>query len=117
MYVNRHSKLFGLTLWSLLSIWAAFGSFEFAEAIEVLDEIVTRNATHQDLDEQALAQLASGIKSDVLALDAVRCATCSIAFVSATPSCNALTYRQSPDLIIHGPPFLPRYQQFSVYRI
>ena len=117
MYVNRHSKLFRLTLWSLLSIWAAFGSFEFAEAIEVLDEIVTGDATHQDLDEQALAQLASGIKSDVPALDAVPCASCSITFVSATPSCKTVTYQQSPDLITPGPPFLPLYQQFSVYRI
>lgn len=117
MCMNRHIKLFQFTLWSLLSIWAAFGSFELAEAIELLHEITTEDATHQDLDEEALAELASSIKSDSPILDALHDPCDAVALTSATPSLGAVSLRPWNARSMHGPSFLPLYQQFSVYRI
>lgn len=117
MCMKQHFTLFKFTLWSLLSIWTAFGLCEFSEAVELLDEITTEDATHQDLDEETLAQLASSMKSDMPVFDAFHFPSYSIAPTSATPSLSAVLLVQWTCLVAHGPPFLPLYQQFSVYRI
>ena len=79
MRIERSLKLINLSVWCLLSIWLAFGACELAEASELLDEILAEDATHQDLDEQALVQLGSGIRSAVPAIQMVCCVSSTAA--------------------------------------
>ena len=109
--------LIQFTVWTLLSIWAAFGSFELCEAIELLDETVTEDATHQDLDEEALVRLACSIKSDNPIGNPGLVPHSFIVLTSPTPAPSIVIFPKSTDLITHAPPFVPLYQQFSVYRI
>src|SRR5215467_1737792 len=79
--------LFRSILWSLLCLWVFFGCLELAEQLHVVEESVAEDQTHQDLDEDALIQLASGLKSDGVGLCTAQCAsaTVDIAALLCTP--------------------------------
>jgi hypothetical protein len=109
MHTKPHFGLFQFTLWTLLSISAAFGSFELAEAIEFLHEITTEDATHQDLDEEALAQLASSIKSETPCIDALHAPCDAVTLRSAAPSFSPGILKQVNTRRTHDPSFLPLY--------
>jgi hypothetical protein len=117
MSKKQRLDLVHFTVWTLVSIWAAFGSFELCEAVELLDETVTEDATHQDLDEEALVRLACSIKSDNPVGNPGLVPHSFIVLTSLTPSPSIDIFPKSTDLVSHAPAFLPLYQQFSVYRI
>lgn len=115
--MKHHCTLFKFTLWSLLSIWIAFGLCEFLEATELLHETPTTEGAQQDLDEEALAQLSSAIKSNVPVFDAWHFTSHPLASAYATPALSAVNLTPWTPQAGHGPPGLPLYQQISVYRI
>lgn len=90
MLLHRRTAFLSLTIWCLLISWLCFGGLELLEQVNLMPEVA-------DLDEAALSQLASGLKSDVPSLDAPY---------------NILLAKMA-----HSPPSLRLHQQLSVYRI
>ena len=106
-----------LTIWCLLASWLCFASLELLEQVNLVPETAAEDQDGQDLDEAALSQLASGLKSEVPSLDAT-CGT-PLAKEGAEPVvCLSLhTVHQLGRLIVHRSPSLRLHQQLSVYRI
>ena len=90
MLLHRRTAVLSLTIWCLLISWLCFGGLELLEQVNLMPEVA-------DLDEAALSQLASGLKSDVPSLDA--------------------PYHIPVAKMVHSPPSLRLHQQLSVYRI
>jgi hypothetical protein len=90
MFLHRRTAILSLTIWCLLISWLCFGGLELLEQVNLMPEVA-------DLDEAALLQLASGLKSDVPRLDA--------------------PYNIPLVRMVHSPPSLRLHQQLSVYRI
>jgi len=90
MLLHRRTAVLSLTIWCLLISWLCFGGLELLEQVNLIPEVA-------DLDEAALSQLASGLKSDVPSLDA--------------------PYNIPLAKMVHSPPSLRLHQQLSVYRI
>ncbi len=112
MRLNPHARAFCLTLWCLLLLWMFFGALVMAEELQVITETAAED--QEDLDEEALSLLASGLKSTVLPLQIP-----SFAF-SATVSESLLSVfiaHAFMPLELHDPPSRPLYQRLSVYRI
>ena len=108
--MNRRAPGFNVTLHCLLSLWLFFGCLELVEQLQVIPETGVEDQTGQDQDEDALSDLASGLRSDVpllLAGDNNPEASISVSLIRVDQPT-----RQNPP-----PPSLPLYQQFSVYRI
>ena len=108
--MNRRAPVFNLTLHSLLFLWLFFGCLELVEQLQLVPETGVEDQTGQDQDEDALSELASGLRSDVPLLltgDNNREPTISVSLTRV----NQFTYPNPP------PPSLPLYQQCSVYRI
>ncbi|HXX76036.1 MAG TPA: hypothetical protein VEI50_12980 [Nitrospiraceae bacterium] len=117
MLTDRSRPIFGLTIWCLLVLWLFFGGLELAEQLHFVPDTVAEDQEDQDLDEDALSQLASGLKSDVASLGAPDNAAVIIAVADPTVTIAFPTVHQLERLMWHGPPSLPLYQQLSVYRI
>jgi hypothetical protein len=90
MLLHRRTAVLSLTIWCLLISWLCFGGLELLEQVNLMPEVA-------DLDEAALSQLASGLKSDVPSIDA--------------------PYNIPLAKMVHSPPSLRLHQQLSVYRI
>jgi hypothetical protein len=90
MLLHRRTAILSLTIWCLLISWLCFGGLQLLEQVNLMPEVA-------DLDEAALSQLASGLKSDVPSLDA--------------------PYNIPLAKMVHSPPSLRLHQQLSVYRI
>lgn len=117
MRLNRRTSLFGFTLWSLLATWMFFGCLELIEESQIIPAITEDAQEGEDYDAEALAQLASGLKSDLLhvaTLSSIR-----ILSIVVQPAITLSTSLVCPcaQFVRHGPPSLPLYQQLSVYRI
>jgi len=117
MFLNRRAPVFGLALWCLLSLWIFFGCLELAEQLHFVSEIVAEDQEHQDQDDAALSQLASGLKSDVPSLGAPCCVSLFGQVAEPAFSISLNTIHQLQRLMLYGPSSLPLYQQLSVYRI
>lgn len=65
MRITHRTPVVQLTIWGLLSLWLFFGGLELAEDVHFVPE-----TTAADLDQEALSQLASGLKPDVLSVGA-----------------------------------------------
>jgi hypothetical protein len=117
MLMNRRTPVFGLTLWCLFSVWLGFGCLELAEQLHAVPETAAEDQGGQDLDEEALAQLASGLKSDVPSLGAPGYASVIVEVVEPAFSISLNTAHQLKRRLLHDPPSLPLHQQLSVYRI
>jgi hypothetical protein len=118
MVMDRSTPAVKVILRCLLLLWMFFGGLELAEQLHVVPESVAEDQEGQDLDEEALSQLASGLKSDVPSLSAPGDASVIIAVAEATSSISSFTTaRQLEQLTQHDPPALPLYQQLCVYRI
>ena len=115
--MNRRTPVFGLTLWCLLSLWIFFGCLELAEQLHVIPETAAEDQARQDLAEEAMSQLASGLKSNVPSLGARGYTFVTAEVAEPAFSISVDTVHQLKGLIRHRPPSLPLYQQFSVYRI
>ena len=117
MLMNRRTPVFCRTLWCLLSVWLAFGCLELAEQLHAVPEAAGEDQGGQDLDEEALAQLASGLKSDVPSLGAPGFAPVTVEHGEPAFSISLNTAHQLKRRLLHDPPSLPLHQQLSVYRI
>lgn len=117
MLLDRRRPVFGLTLWCLFSLWIVFGCLELAEQLHVVPEITAEDQEHQDLDEEALSQLASGLKSDMPSLGAPGYDFVTAELAEPTSSIFLDTAHQLKRLMQHRLPSLPLHQQLSVYRI
>lgn len=107
--MTRRTSVFGLTLWCLLSLWLFFGGLELAEQVHVVPETA--------VDEAALVQWASGLKSDVPGGGASSQASVAPAVAGPAFPLSSNTVHQLTRLVLHGSPSLPLHQHLSVYRI
>jgi len=64
--MTHRGRLFVLLAWSLLSLWMMYGGLELAEELHGVEKV---GVCVHDLDMDALIQLASGLRSDVLMLE------------------------------------------------
>ena len=115
--MNRRTRVFGLTLRCLLSVWLGFGCLELAEQFNLVPEAGAEDQAEQDLDRDALSQLASGLKPDVPSLEVRGCVSVPSTVTESTCAMSLNTIHQLKPLLLHGPPSLPLHQQLSVYRI
>jgi len=117
MLGHRRTVLLSLTIWSLLASWVCFGSLELLEQVNFIPETAAEDQTGQDLDEAALSQLASGLKSDVPSLDVPRGTPLAEEGTEPVVWLSSHTVLQLDRLIVHSPPSLRLHQQISIYRI
>ena len=115
MVLNRRVRVFNLTLQCLLSLWLFFGCLELVEQLQLVPETGVEDQTGQDQDEEALSQLASGLKPCVPILLAGD--NPSVILGSSEPTVSVWFATFDPFTRQNPPPSLPLYQQISVYRI
>ena len=115
--MNRRTRVFDLTLRCLLSVWLGFGCLELAEQFNLVPEVSAEDQAEQDLDRDALSQLASGLKSDVPSLGARGSVSVLSAVTESISAISLNTIHQLKPPLLHDPPSLPLHQQLSVYRI
>ena len=117
MPMHRRTPVLCLTIWCLLASWLCFGGLELLEQVNLIPETAAEVQDGQDLDEAALLQLASGLKSDVPSLDRA-CGTPLAKEGAESAVCLSLhTVHQLGRLMVHRSPSLRLHQQLSVYRI
>jgi hypothetical protein len=117
MRMHRPTPILCLTIWCLLVSWLCFGGLELLEQVNLIPESAAEDQDGQDLDEAALSQLASGLKSEVPSLDAA-CGT-TLTKEDAEPAVWLFMHTVSHlgRLMVHSSPSLRLHQQLSVYRI
>jgi len=115
--MHRRTAVLCLTIWCLLASWLCFGGLELLEQVNLIQEVAAEDQDSQDLDEAALSQLASGLKSDVPSLDAPY--GTPLAKEGAEPAVwlSLNTVHQLGRLMVHWSPSLRLHQQLSIYRI
>jgi hypothetical protein len=117
MLMNCRTVVLNLTIWCLLASWLCFSSLELLELVNLIPETMAEAQDGQDLDEAALSQFASGLKSDVPSLDTpwgtplAKTVTEPAVWLSLHPA------HQFGKVTVHSPPSLRLHQQVSVYRI
>ncbi|MGC4095699.1 MAG: hypothetical protein QM706_01170 [Nitrospira sp.] len=117
MRLTRSTSLFGFTLWSLLATWMFFGCLELIEESQIIPAITEEAQEGEDYDAEALAQLASGLKSDLFDVGTLSSIQILSVLVQPTVTLSTSPARPCVQLVRHGPASLPLYQQLSVYRI
>jgi hypothetical protein len=115
--MNRRISVVGLTIWCLLASWLCFSGLELLEQVNLIPETAAEDQDDQDLDEAALTQLASGLRSDVPSLDML-CGTPLAKEVTESAVClSAHTGSHFGKLRVPSSPSLRLHQHLSVYRI
>ncbi len=117
MPIHRRTVVLCLTIWCLLASWFCFGGLELLEQVNLVPETAAEDQDGQDLDEAALSQLASGLKSDVPSLDVSYGAPLVQKDVEQAVWFSIRTVHQLGRLMVHRSPSLRLHQQLSVYRI
>ena len=115
--MNRPTAVLCLTIWCLLASWFCFGGLELLEQVNLIPETAAEDQDGQDLDEAALSQLASGLKSDVSSLDFPCCTPLPKGGAEPAVWLSLHTVHQLDRLMVHSPPSLRLHQQLSIYRI
>src|SRR3569832_1706674 len=64
MFMDRGASIIRPTMWGLLSLRMFFGCLELVEESRIIPALTEDAQEGEDVDEAALAQLASGLKSD-----------------------------------------------------
>ena len=101
------------TAWCLLAFWLFFSGLEFAEVLAVAGDLpAAEEAAELDLDQEALEQLASGIKPAVPFIDSPPGQPVAIA--GTIPIVRFDEPARDERLL---PPPLRLHQRLSVYRI
>ena len=115
--MHRPTAVLSLTIWCLLASWLCFGGLELLEQVNLIQEAAAEDQEGQDLDEAALSQLASGLRSEVPSLDGA-CGT-PLGKEGAEPAvwCSMRSVHHLGMLMVHWFPSLPLHQQISIYRI
>ncbi|WP_447972225.1 hypothetical protein [Nitrospira sp. Kam-Ns4a] len=104
--LNRRLPVFFLIAWGLLAAWLLYGGLELAEELQLL---VKSQPCAQDLDMEALLQLASGLRSDaspledrpILSRTADVVASASLISVSTVARENRQRIQTVPSLRLH----------------
>ena len=99
-----------LTIWCLLFSWLCFGGLELLEQLNFMAEV-------EDLDEEALLQVASGLKSEFSSHDDTFSASVANEAAESVVWLSVATAHPFVRLMVHSPPSLRLHQQLSVYRI
>jgi hypothetical protein len=99
---------------SLLSLWLLYGGLELAEELHVLMKV---QPCAQDLDMEALLQLASGLKPDVPALETPTVQSDTGHTVESAFLIPAHTIRREHRQVQLALSSLRLHQRLSVYRI
>ena len=112
--MNRRSSVLLLTIWCLLSAWLLFGCLELGEELKLL---VKAQTCAQDLDMEALLQLASGLKPDVPTVG--NGPEVSVAAETVQSPCLLSTHTRCWEhpRAVQVFPSLRLHQHLSVYRI
>ncbi len=113
MLLNHQWAVFRRTTWCLFVLWILFGGMELAEQAHVISELAGEDQQDSDQDEDALAQLSSGLRSEVPSLT-VSPFGLAVITMPELVACYG-SARQQP--LVHGPPSLRLHQSISVYRI
>jgi hypothetical protein len=117
MPMHRRAPVLCLTIWCLFASWLCFGGLELLEQVNLIPETAAEDQDGQDLDEAALSQLASGLKSEVSSLNCA-CGTPLVKEGAEPAVCLSLhPVHQLGRLMVHNPPSLRLHQRLSVYRI
>lgn len=117
MPMHRPTSVLCLTVWCLLASWLCFGGLELLEQVNLIPEVAAEDQDGQDLDEAALSQLASGLKSDVPSLDVPYNAPLAKEGVEPAVWLSLHTGHQLGRRMVHDPSSRRLHQQLSVYRI
>jgi hypothetical protein len=117
MRMPRRTLILSLTVGCLLASWLCFGCLEFLEQVNVIQESAAEDQSGQDLDEAALTQLASGLKSDVPRVDVPRGTSLTKEVAEPAAQLSLHTVHQFDRVIVDTPPSLRLHQQLRVYRI
>jgi len=110
MQTECRRRLILVTCWGLLSVWLFFGSLALAEQMNLMIETTAQ-------DEQALSELASGLKPDAPTVggrlgSAVTVEASTGPSLLVTAAVDQVPWMTMPDL-----PPLRLHQRVSVYRI
>jgi len=117
MLMSRRTIFLSLIMWCLFTSWLCFSGLELLEQVNLIPETTAQDQGGQDLDEAALAQFASGLKSGVPSIN-TPCRTPLAKEVTEPAVWLSLhTVHQFGRLMVHSPPSLRLHQQLSVYRI
>ena len=117
MPMHRPSAFLCLTIWSLLASWLFFGGLEFLEQVNLIPETAAEDQAGQDLDEAALSQLASGLRSEVPSLYGAWGTPLGKEGAEQAVLLSLHNVHHLGWLMVHWSPSLPLHQQISVYRI
>ena len=117
MFRILHRPVFRVTTWGLLSLWLFFGCMELGEQLNILNELAEEDCEGQDRDQEALSQLASGLKSSVQSVRPLRVVSLPAEHVPAVFTVSVIPIHWTRPALTHGPPSLRLHQQLSVYRI
>ena len=109
MALHRTTVL-SLTIRCLLFSWLCFSGLELLEQLNFMPEV-------EDQDEVALAQVGSGLKSEITNLDDTGSAPVAIQAAESIALLSFATGHQFVRLMVHRLPSLRLHQQLSVYRI
>ncbi|MBA2252488.1 MAG: hypothetical protein H0W13_07260 [Nitrospirales bacterium] len=116
MVLDIQWAFFRSTAWCLLGLWLLFGVLELAEQVHTMPEWATEGQHDLDLDEAALAQLATGLKSQSPTLNIPDLQASEI--VGPEHFCAPPLWELSRlDPAVRRPPSLRLHQHISVYRI
>jgi hypothetical protein len=115
--MHYRTAVFRLTVWCVFASWLCFGGLELLEQVNLIPETTAEDHDGQDLDEAALSQLASGLKSEVPSLDAACNTPLAKEGVEPAVWLSWHTVHQLGRVSVHRPPSLRLHQQLSVYRI
>ena len=117
MPMHRPSAVLCLTIWCLFASWLFFGGLELLEQVNLIPETAAEDQAGQDLDEAALSQLASGLRSEVPSLDGAGGTPLGKEGGEPAVWLSLPTVHHLGWLMVHWSPSLPLHQQISVYRI
>ena len=112
MPLHRRTAVLSLPIWCLLFSWLCFGGLELLEQVNLMPEV-------EDLDEVALLQVASGLRSKSEIASRADTHGTPLAKVATEPAVgiSLQAFHQFVRLSVHSPPSLLLHQQISVYRI
>ena len=110
MQTDCDRRLMLVTCWGLLLAWLFFGSLALAEQLNLMMETSAQ-------DEQALSELASGLKPDVLTVEGRLGGAVTVAASTGPSLLVTATVDQVPWMTVPDLPALRLHQRVSVYRI
>lgn len=110
MRTDRRTLLVLLTSTGLLAAWLFLGCLALADQINLTPETSTQ-------DEQALAQLASGLKPDVLSAEGWFSSVVIATTSTSLPLVFSAAVHRIDYTAVHDLPALRLHQRISIYRI